>query len=91
MKYLIIDKRMREIEKNFLKNLGYELIELEKSENVYPEISSHVDIFCCRIDDTLIIEKSQYEYIKNKINSENIEIIERRKFCLREISRRYKI
>lgn len=36
-------------EKQTLKNLGYELIEIKKSTNVYPEISSHVDIFACKI------------------------------------------
>ena len=49
MKYLIIDERMRDIEKNTLRNLGYELIEIKKNNNVYPEISSHVDIFTCKI------------------------------------------
>ena len=47
LKYLLIDERMRDVEKQTLKNLGYELIEIKKSINVYPEISSHVDIFAC--------------------------------------------
>ena len=33
---LIIDERMREIEKQKLKQLGYELIEIKQSKNVYP-------------------------------------------------------
>ena len=44
---LIIDERMRQIEKDMLKLLGYELIEIKKNENIYTEISSHVDIFTC--------------------------------------------
>ena len=36
---------MRKIEKNFLENNNYQLIELPKSNNVYSEISSHIDIF----------------------------------------------
>lgn len=60
MKYLIIDKRMREIEKNKLKELGYELIEINESEEVYPEISSHVDIFVCKTGDKIIVEPTQY-------------------------------
>ena len=39
MRYLVIDERMRSIEKETLKGLGYELIEIKKSEKVYPEIS----------------------------------------------------
>jgi len=61
MEYIIIDKRMRNIEKNTLKYLGYRLVEIEKSENVYSEISSHVDIFTTKIGDTLIVEKSKYD------------------------------
>lgn len=67
MKYLIIDKRLRKVEKEALKILGYELIELEKSDRVYEEISSHVDIFCTKIKNKLIVEESKYKYIKNKL------------------------
>ena len=89
MKYVIIDNRMRKPEKDFLKNLGYELIELPKSAEVYPEISAHVDIFVCKIDDEVIVEKSQYNYIKSQ--AVDAKIIERKQFCWRKISRRYKI
>ena len=75
MKYLLIDERMRDVEKQTLKNLGYELIEIKKSINVYPEISSHVDIFACKVKDKIIVEKSAYKMLKNKLNNdENILI-----------------
>ena len=75
LKYLLIDERMRAVEKQTLKNLGYELIEIKKSTNVYPEISSHVDIFACKIKDKVIVEKSAYKMLKNKLNNdENILI-----------------
>lgn len=71
---LIIDERMRKIEKEKLKELGFELIEIKRSSNVYEEISSHVDIFTCKIGDKLIVEPSQYQIIKEKILYEfNIE------------------
>lgn len=70
---LIIDERMRAIEKEKLKLLGYELIEVKKNEKIYPEISSHVDIFTCKIGEKLIVEPSNYNYIKNQvIDSENV-------------------
>ena len=72
MKYIIIDERMREIEKEKLRSLGYELVEIKKSNHVYPEISSHVDIFTCKIDDKIVIEESQYDNIVKKINRKNI-------------------
>lgn len=70
MKSLIIDERMRRIEKQKLKELGYDLIEIKQNENVYTEISSHVDIFTCKIGDVLIIEPSKYEQMKLQLTSE---------------------
>ena len=70
---LIIDERMRLIEKEKLKELGYELIEIKQSKQVYEEISSHVDIFTCKIGEKLIIEPSQYNFIKSQLQQENIE------------------
>jgi len=72
MGYLIIDSRMRKEEKGFLKSLGYELVEIPKSDWVYSEISSHVDIFVCKIEDCLIVEKSCYDYVRSKIQSSKI-------------------
>ena len=62
---VIIDERMRKIEKEKLKELGYKLKEIKKSDNVYPEISAHVDIFTCKIGEKLIVEPSKYIQIKN--------------------------
>ena len=75
MNQLIIDKRMRKIEKEKLKELGYELVEIQKSSNVYEEISSHVDIFVCKIGKKIIVEPTQYKVIENNVYSkENIVI-----------------
>lgn len=73
MKILIVDCRMRKIEKDKLKKLGFELIEIKPSKNVYEEISSHVDIFTCKIGNTIIIEPSQYAQIIDKIENKNIK------------------
>lgn len=73
-KYVIIDNRMRDIEKEKFISLGYELIELCKNSLVYEEVSSHVDIFCTKIKDKLILDKSIYYDIKSKINNDNILI-----------------
>ena len=68
---LIIDERMRTTEKEKLKELGYELIEVKQSKKIYQEISAHVDIFVCKIGNKLIIEPSQYDNIKNQLKCEN--------------------
>ena len=60
---LLIDERMRLIEKEKLRELGYSLLEIKASNNVYEEISSHVDIFTCKIGNKLIVEPSKYVYV----------------------------
>ncbi len=64
--YILIDSKMRKIEKEFLKKLGYIIIEIKESNNVYEEISSHVDIFACKIKDKIILENNLYKSIGNK-------------------------
>ena len=58
-KKVIIDKRMRKIEKQKIQDMGYEIIEIQTNPYVYPEISSHVDIFACKVRDEIIVEPSQ--------------------------------
>ena len=67
---LIIDERMRQVEKEKLKTLGYQILEIEQSKKVYPEISSHVDIFTCKIGEKIIIEPCQYNHIKSQLQDE---------------------
>lgn len=47
---IIIDSRMRNKEKEYLKRYG-ELVEIECQDSVYDEISAHPDIFFCKIND----------------------------------------
>lgn len=71
---IIIDGRMRKNEKEKLKELGYNIVELKASDNVYEEISSHVDIFTCQIGSKLIIEPNVYKLIEKKLKENyNIE------------------
>lgn len=70
-KYVIIDNKMRTIEKDTIKSLGYELIELSNNTKLYDEISSHVDIFCTKIKDKIVLEKNTYDNLSSKINSSN--------------------
>ena len=49
---IIIDSRMRNEEKEYLKKYG-ELIEIECQDCVYDEISAHTDIFFCKINDQI--------------------------------------
>lgn len=49
---IIIDSRMREIEKEYLSRFG-ELIEVLPQDSVYDEISGHPDIFFCKLNNVL--------------------------------------
>lgn len=49
---IIMDSRMRNEEKEYLKKYG-ELIEIECQDCVYDEISAHPDIFFCKINDQI--------------------------------------
>lgn len=52
---LIIDSRMRKLEKEKLKKMGYSLYEINCNKNLYYEISSHPDIHCCKVLDKLFV------------------------------------
>lgn len=49
---IIVDSRMREIEKEYLSRFG-ELIEIAPQDSVYEEISGHPDIFFCKVNNCL--------------------------------------
>ena len=70
MKNVIIDERMRQIEKRKLSELGYNIIEIKQSDKLYQEISSHVDIFVCKTERNIIVEPSKFKYIKDKLKNE---------------------
>ena len=58
-KKVIIDNRMRIIEKQKFKDMGYEIVEVQTNTDVYPEISSHVDIWACKVGNEIIVEPTQ--------------------------------
>ena len=55
---LIIDSKLREFEKEKLKELGFDLFEIPQNPDLYYEISSHPDIHFCKIQNTLFSSKN---------------------------------
>jgi len=51
IKYAVVDFRMRKIEKEYIKSLGYEIIENGFNLNTYDEISAHTDIYYLKVGD----------------------------------------
>lgn len=72
MKYVIIDDRIRKIEESKLEQLQYRTIHTLKNNNLYDEISSHVDIVTCKIENKIIVEPNLYNSLKSKISPEKI-------------------
>ena len=52
-KYVVVDFRLRKVEKEYIKSLGYELIENNFNLNVYDEISAHPDIYFTKVNDVI--------------------------------------
>lgn len=75
MKYVLVDNRLRKEETNKLEELGYIIVEIPKNDNVYEEISSHVDIFCTKLKDKVIVEPIVYDYLKTKIDVDRFKIL----------------
>ncbi len=50
-KYAVVDFKMRKVEKEYIKSLGYEIIENGFNLNTYDEIASHVDIYYLKVGD----------------------------------------
>ena len=65
---LIIDNRMRTVEKEYLASFG-DLIELPKYEKLYDEITSHPDIFVTRINDKLICAPCIKALLESRISN----------------------
>ena len=65
---LIIDNRMRTVEKEYLASFG-DLIELPKCEKLYSEIVSHPDIFITKINDKLICAPCIKNILESKISN----------------------
>lgn len=49
-KFCIVDFRMRKVEKEYIKSLGYEIIENKFNLKTYDEVSSHPDIYYLKVD-----------------------------------------
>lgn len=59
-KFCIVDFRMRGIEKEYIKSLGYELIENRFNLNTYDEIASHPDIYYTNVGDNVFCDPNRY-------------------------------
>lgn len=58
-KLCIVDFRMRKVEKEYIKSLGYKIIENGFNLNTYDEISSHPDIYYTKVNNAIFCEPNK--------------------------------
>lgn len=57
--------------KTYLKNKGKKIIEIKKTNQVYEAISSHADIYICKVENEVIIEPDQEKWLhRDLINNQ---------------------
>lgn len=66
-KYIIADFRLREKERKYLENLGYEIINSEYNTELYDEIAAHVDISYIKVGDDVIVSPDKFMELSKKI------------------------
>lgn len=57
---------MRKLEKEYIANLGYEIIENGFNSIIYDEISSHVDIYFLKIGNRIIVSPEKKDFLKTR-------------------------
>ena len=67
-KYVIVDFRMKKVMKEYIKSLGYEILESGYNIDLYDEIAAHVDIAYVKIDKDIIVSPDKYVELSKKIN-----------------------
>lgn len=71
-KIVFLDKKIRDEERIFFENLGYKVILIPTNNNLYDEISSHVDIHITKINNNnLIVAPCIYNFVVEKISKIN--------------------
>lgn len=76
-KYILADFRMRKEEKEYIKSLGYKIIEVSYNPDLYDEIAAHVDISYVKIDDEVITSPDRFvdlsKIIKCSVGKSDLE------------------
>ena len=72
MNHILISDQANDILKEYL-NKDNNLIEIKKTDTVYNAVSSHVDIYLCKVLGNLIVAKEQMEYIDEALKKGEIK------------------
>lgn len=67
MNTICLSENANKILKDALRSKGYELIEIRKTDAVYDAVSSHGDIYLCKICSELVVAPVQYPLIEDAL------------------------
>lgn len=73
MNTICLSENANGILKEYLKNKGYDLIEIGKTGAVYDAVDSHSDIYLCRLGDGLIIAPEQLSLIGEELQHRQVK------------------
>ncbi|MDD4564138.1 MAG: hypothetical protein PHE79_01430 [Eubacteriales bacterium] len=75
MSMILISENANIVLKDHLINKGHLLCEVVKTASVYDAISSHPDIYACKLDDELIVSKDLLPFSEKLLMERNIKYI----------------
>jgi hypothetical protein len=73
MSCLLLSEKANDILIKYLKFQGHMLIEIKKTDIVYDAVCTHADIYACKAGQEVIIEPTQYSYVKNQLDENYIK------------------
>lgn len=76
MNTICLSENANEILKNRLRQQKYELIEIKKTDAVYDSISSHCDIYLCKVGNELVVAPVQLSLIRDDLLRRGIRFFE---------------
>ncbi len=74
MSCVFISENANEICKTFL-NKNYKVIEIKKTSHVYEAVSTHADIYVCKVGNTAVIAPEQVELIQHDLKHKRLQYI----------------
>lgn len=75
MSIILISENANKILKDYLKNKGHILCEVVKTDSVYEAVSTHPDIYFCKLDDEFIIAKEQLPFMERLLTEYEIKYV----------------
>lgn len=67
MSTILLSEKANDSIKEYLREHGHSIVEIQSTEAVYDAISSHADIYLCKLGNRLLLAKEQRPFIKDDL------------------------